>query len=79
MGKSRRPDGSAVGGGHGRPLNFPTEQADSSVGVLRCEVLVNEFERSLIEARSLPTVPAIAQRLLELLADESVGLEELAD
>ncbi len=40
---------------------------------------MNEFERSLIEARSLPTVPAIAQRLLELLADESVGLEELAE
>lgn len=39
---------------------------------------MNEFERSLIERPSLPTVPVIAQRLLELV-DQSAGLEELAE
>ena len=40
---------------------------------------MNEFERNLIETASLPTVPAIAQRLLELIDDEGAGLEELAE
>ena len=40
---------------------------------------MNEFERNLIESASLPTVPAIAQRLLELIDDEGAGLEELAE
>ncbi|MEE9281734.1 MAG: HDOD domain-containing protein [Myxococcota bacterium] len=44
----------------------------------RSEAMVNEFERSLIENPSLPTVPAIAQRLLQLM-EEGAGLEELAE
>jgi diguanylate cyclase (GGDEF)-like protein len=46
---------------------------------VRSEAFLNEFERSLIEIPSLPTVPAIAQRLLELIDDEASGLEELAE
>jgi HD-like signal output (HDOD) protein len=60
-------------------LNFPDGRTDWASGGVRSEAFLNEFERSLIEIPSLPTVPAIAQRLLELIDDEASGLEELAE
>ncbi len=40
---------------------------------------MNSFERSLIDSPKLPTMPAVAQRLLELLNDGDQDLSALAD
>ena len=40
---------------------------------------MNELEQSLINSPTLPTVPKVAQRLLELIQDENVTLSDLQD
>lgn len=40
---------------------------------------MNDFERRLIESPKLPSIPGVAQRLLELLNNEETELAELAD
>lgn len=61
-------------------LNSAPQSADArrQVPTHGVAAVMNELERKLLESPSLPTLPAVAQRILELLQDSDVDLSQVA-